>query len=520
MRVVAISVLCLGLVGCFRKPPEQRPSHSELVSKIHDAVAECNLDRIESLLGEDFNFNEPHETREPLFMASLRCSPGVSQTLLKAGVDVNAQDALGMTAAMHAVEGYFRVTHLVSKYPESRFPHKQIGFRSQWPATSEFDYGMAAAIRNLGRNSLRQAMRDAVTRRKLAGYERSLKGILKASDLSIVDKNGMDVVAHALSDSGPKTLDILVSLGARFDREYSDQRNAAHFAVRGNADNLKYVVDRGVDATALDGKGRNILYYAVESGSTEVIPFILQAGVDVNRPVDANGLLAIQMAVAKNDFGLISELKRLGADTAVVNAKNEPLLFDFIRGAGKKLDFYHKYFDAEAPQPEAVAYARELQGKPRIKFPRFTRSLFDTKRQQILKAKHEVSRFHEGLREFIKGVDLNRPNDDGLTPLMLLAQTVHSPEATIILLESGAKIDARDKNGDTALFHAVRAMNLSVTDTLLDKGASLRLRNKAKKTVYEGLNYTNSSQTIAGILEWDTMRLLLARGSDHSRRAE
>jgi len=75
------------------------------------------------------------------------------------------------------------------------------------------------------------------------------------------------------------------------------------------------------------------------------------------------------------------------------------------------------------------------------------------------------------VKEIINGgVNVNSPDSDGQTALMLAAFNGHS-DIVLLLLESGAAIDRRDLMGRTALLYASTGPFPETVKILLDKGA-------------------------------------------------
>jgi ankyrin repeat protein len=91
----------------------------------------------------------------------------------------------------------------------------------------------------------------------------------------------------------------------------------------------------------------------------------------------------------------------------------------------------------------------------------------------------------------------------GLTPLMGAVQ--YGSDAMILfLLEKGAKVNARDKSGNTALLLAARHRPRSVVEALLAHGAEINARNKKGETALSRAAEGNN----------DVLKLLLERGAD------
>lgn len=90
------------------------------------------------------------------------------------------------------------------------------------------------------------------------------------------------------------------------------------------------------------------------------------------------------------------------------------------------------------------------------------------------------------------GANLNIQNDKGLTPLMLVmgsleaAQQDQAKESirgiVRFVLQNGAKIDATDNKGQTAIFYAVGQQDIPTIDLLLTAGADINHKNNAGET--------------------------------------
>jgi uncharacterized protein len=94
-------------------------------------------------------------------------------------------------------------------------------------------------------------------------------------------------------------------------------------------------------------------------------------------------------------------------------------------------------------------------------------------------------------RKCIKGVDINRADKDGITPLIQAAKYAYRAGSKTIafLISKGAKVNVQTKKGNTALMLASSAAakhyedeNVAVVKLLIAKGANVNVRNKAGKT--------------------------------------
>jgi ankyrin repeat protein len=99
---------------------------------------------------------------------------------------------------------------------------------------------------------------------------------------------------------------------------------------RGSADQVAYLLRAGLDAGAVDGRGRTALHYAARGSGDEMeyrdkAVFLLRAGaaVDVS---DNNGETPLIAAVAVSNHNMIDFLLDQGADPKRSNAAGENLL--------------------------------------------------------------------------------------------------------------------------------------------------------------------------------------------------
>lgn len=107
-----------------------------------------------------------------------------------------------------------------------------------------------------------------------------------------------------------------------------------------------------------------------------------------------------------------------------------------------------------------------------------------------------------------KGADINRPDKDGITPLMEAARYTYraGSKTTAFLLSRGAKVNLKTKKGNTALIFASYAAathyedeNVEVVKLLIGKGANVNVRNKEGKTAL-GIAREGNWKKIAQVL--------------------
>ena len=69
------------------------------------------------------------------------------------------------------------------------------------------------------------------------------------------------------------------------------------------------------------------------------------------------------------------------------------------------------------------------------------------------------------------------PDKQGATPLMYAAQRIHSRDPAQLLMTFNARLNAQDHKGNTPLHYCVAFNNHVVLQILLEKGASLDIKN-------------------------------------------
>ncbi len=84
------------------------------------------------------------------------------------------------------------------------------------------------------------------------------------------------------------------------------------------------------------------------------------------------------------------------------------------------------------------------------------------------------------------GLDVNQPNLEGKTPLMIAAGSDQNGlTVTKLLLTQGARVNETDQYGNTALIYASQAGNLDIVKELVAAGADASIRNKSGATALD-----------------------------------
>ena len=217
---------------------------------------------------------------------------------------------------------------------------------------------------------------------------------------------------------------------------------------------MTFLLSKGADINKLDLQGYTPLTSAVRLGSVEAMNFLLAHGAKVDVP-DKDGWAPILHAVLRNDPKLVDALVAKGANVETKAPRGYTALS--IAVVEKKFDAAKALVDHGAKVDEAVgdkkitplmAAASEPPPESRVR--------------KLLQTLDSVAI----ARELVKhGANVNAATSEGVTPLMIAAAHDNAPMIGL-LLQSGAKADAKNADGETARDIASNADNGSATRML------------------------------------------------------
>ncbi len=189
------------------------------------------------------------------------------------------------------------------------------------------------------------------------------------------------------------------------------------YALEGNKKMLKFLNENcNIDIDIKDFDGNTALMFAVKSGKSEVVDYLLKNGANVNY-INNFGVSPLHLAVRKNALNLVDHLLRYGADINIEDKYNQTPLFDAIQENNAQM----------------------------IRF------LIDN------------------------NAYIDMQNQEGRTPLMVASFKRERQEALCELLKFGANVNATDFNGRTGLMHAINNNNGAMMDILLKAGAMINV---------------------------------------------
>lgn len=316
--------------------------------------------------------------------------------------------------------------------------------------------------------------------------------IAEGHDPVQIDANQFDATSLAInSDASNDVIFYLMEQkGNDVNKKTHDGRTYMFWAtVRNNFDVMNYLVKKGANMKHVDEKGSSIMVYNALNGNknTKVYDFLEANGASIKtersktgatilmlisahlksmeeatyfikkgntlKDVDDNGYNIFAYASKGGKRAFCDELIQNGVDPKAV-AKDGGNVFIMAtqagRGGGNNLEFY-KYLESigNNPKTETIEGLNPLHNLARIKDSAI------------------IAYFIE------KGCDVNQPNKEGNTPLMLAAGGQQNMAIFNQFFDKGAKWNHKNAEGQTALTMAVMGNTTDVSLLLIGAGATV-----------------------------------------------
>jgi len=247
-----------------------------------------------------------------------------------------------------------------------------------------------------------------------------------------------------------------IRAGADVNAPQGDGTTPLHWAVyKVDAELVALLLERGARANAVNKYGSSPLAEAVKLADARLVGRLLDAGADPEAP-NADGQTALMLAARA---GALDVAKALVEHGASVNAKetwrgqtalmwaadgNFPEVAQFLIAKGADVRV----------RADANEWQAQITSEPRAQY-RPTGGLTPL----LYAARSGCSRCVRAMLE--AGADINQPNPDGVTPLMVAIDNFHYDTARL-LLDQGASPHVWDWWGRTALYVAVDMNTYSI----------------------------------------------------------
>jgi ankyrin repeat protein len=256
-------------------------------------------------------------------------------------------------------------------------------------------------------------------------------------------------------------VEFLIEVGANVNIKNASGATPLHEAVRsGNLDSINALLRARANINAQDARGNSVLHLAIRdipaSKHREIVELLLkQPGIDASL-WDEHGDSPLHAAVIRNEeIAIVELLLQYGSD---INIRN---------------------IEGKIPLYVAIELSRS----------RYIPLLLGTNSNLFAADNAGVTPYESALREhvdmlpyLITPATVRQSNGAGDTILHMTIRNAGSIETIQNILSKGARIDARNAEGDTALHIAVQKNNESVGQMLIEKNANIFALNVANQS--------------------------------------
>ncbi len=232
------------------------------------------------------------------------------RALVEIGVDVNVQDADGMTALMLAsANGYEKVVDLLLAAGTDFSLRNTSGQTAMQLAVTAHHAKVIQLLNNIASQLLKVAARGEVER---------LEEMLRTGfEINGADNNGDTALIAASRAGNLASVEMLLKAGAEIETKGRDSQTALLAAcATAQPEVVNRLLEAGASVEAKDDIGRSALLLACEQGTTPIVRALLQAGVDVNASDDFEHT-AIMAACRAGATDVIEILAQSGGDANV-----------------------------------------------------------------------------------------------------------------------------------------------------------------------------------------------------------
>jgi len=294
----------------------------------------------------------------------------------------------------------------------------------------------------------------------------------RSSNYNIRRNEGLSPIHHAIMNNHAGLISFLLDKKVDLNIKSTSGATPLHEAVRtGNIQNINLLLDRGADVNAVDAKGNTPLHTGIPSHvHREVITMLLEKGADPNLR-DEHGDTPLHIAIILNrSTEIIQAILNGGSDVYIRNIDGKTPLYIAVQEGRTALI------------PVLLSYGSEVFAADNSGVTPFD-----------LAARTNDSTFNL----LIAPETVNQRDSGGNTMLHAVVRNNGNPIQLGKILDLRSPVDARNRDGDTALHLAVRMNQRENGEFLISRGANIFSVNSAGDSpLYLALSNSN------GIREW------------------
>ncbi|XP_070689060.1 CARD- and ANK-domain containing inflammasome adapter protein [Pempheris klunzingeri] len=329
-----------------------------------------------------------------------------------------------------------------------------------------------------------------------------LEELLGDSDINIVNSSHETLLHLAAEHGHLSTIELLIRKGARLDLQDNKGHTALHRAAsRGHSDIVRALIQSGAPIYTLDLQGKTPVHLAAENGHLNSVKLLVKE--EARQPESHIQDIFLHMASIEDNWRLAEMLLQSGAAVDATNSHKKTALFyavshnneetlSVLLNAGAKVD-YDVLNEAIKLKEESTLrlLLDKVRGAPSEEA--LSCALFSAVRQN-----------RDGVVTVLidSGANVNMPDKQGYTPLLLSAELGHT-EVFRVLVAKQAKLDATLSNLSSALHLAVHSGSVPIAQTLLEKGLDPNITGPKVQTPLHLAAQYNSQELVDLLLRFE-----------------
>lgn len=309
------------------------------------------------------------------------------------------------------------------------------------------------------------------------------KLIATKKGLDITDDRGDTALVNAMDD---KLLDIakeLINAGADVNIHGKESYSPLYRACdRANLELVKLLVSKGAKINEKSGySNQTPLFEAMYPDNYELVKFLLEKGADPNAK-DKNGNTPMFSLNSCKDKRIPEIMIKYGGDINLKNNEGDTPFLDVVRFCNTTCI---EVFKQHKPNYKVVTKAGTtlLHELMLGSLPHEVYGISDS--EGWVSGEFNIKVFESVVNDLLtNGVDINAKDKDGNTALMMACDMNYDiPGYAEILVKNGSKLDIQDKYKRTALMMAIGKPK--IMQLIIDNGANINLKDSEGKTAYD-----------------------------------
>ncbi len=316
--------------------------------------------------------------------------------------------------------------------------------------------------------------------------------VAKGNNPSQSNQNNMDVVTTALLNNA--SVDVIAFLleqpGNSVNKITHEGRTYLHWAsMKGNAEIINFLLSKGSDINLEEEHGLSPAYLAANNGGGTVAVFevFVKNGLNLKKKYKDGASILLSALPNDKDFSLTEYFVSKGLSVKDTDANGNTAIDYAARGGNitaiKKLLPQGVKFTDNALVFAAQGGRRSANGIDIYKYLvdelKIKPTVVTKNGENVLHLVAKKQDQAEVVKYFVdKGVDVNKVDNEGNTPFINAASSKDLDVITT-LFPKVKNINAVNAKGESALTNAVKGSSGEVVAFLLDKGADIKIEDKA-----------------------------------------